>query len=59
MVTRLAFSSVPFWQLLLSVVGLAITTYFVVILAARFFKAGNLLSTDSFNWRRFATGWRE
>jgi ABC-2 type transport system permease protein len=59
MVTRLAFSSVPLWQLLLSVAGLGVTTYFVVVLAARFFKAGNLLSTESFNWRRFATGWRE
>ncbi|MGD9093584.1 MAG: ABC transporter permease [Anaerolineales bacterium] len=59
MVTRLAFSNVPLWQLLLSVTGLAITTYFVVVLAARFFRAGNLLSTEAFNWRRFASGWRE
>lgn len=59
MVTRLAFTSVPLWQLLISIAGLAVTTYFVVVLAARFFRAGNLLSTASFNWRRFATGWRE
>jgi hypothetical protein len=30
-----------------------------VVLAGRFFRAGNLLSDAPFNWRRLATGWRE
>ena len=59
MVTRLAVGPVPWWQILVSLVGLAITTYLFVLLAARFFQAGNLLSTASFSWRRLATGWRK
>jgi len=59
MVTRLAVAPVPWWQLLISLAGLAVTTYLFVGLAARFFQAGNLLSTASFSWRRLATGWRE
>jgi ABC-2 type transport system permease protein len=59
MVTRLAVGGVPLWQLLVSVALLAATTYLFVILAARFFQAGNLLSESSFNWRRLLTGWRE
>jgi ABC-2 type transport system permease protein len=58
MVTRLAVAPVPWWQLLISLAGLAVTTYLFVALAARFFQAGNLLSTASFSWRRLATGWR-
>jgi len=59
MVTRLAVAPVPWWQLLISLAGLAITTYLFVLLAARFFQAGNLLSSASFSWRRLATGWRK
>jgi len=59
MVTRLAVAPVPWWQLLISLVGLAVTTYLFVLLAARFFQAGNLLSSASFSWRRLATGWRK
>ena len=59
MVTRLALAPVPWWQLLISLVGLAVTTYLFILLAARFFQAGNLLSTASFSWRRLATGWRK
>jgi ABC-2 type transport system permease protein len=59
MVTRLAVSEVPLGQILISLAGLALTTYLVVVLAARFFRAGNLLSGESFSWRRLATGWRQ
>jgi ABC-2 type transport system permease protein len=58
MVTRLAVTAVPLWQILVSLAALAVTTYGVVSLAARFFRASNLLSSDSFSWRRVATGWR-
>ena len=58
MVTRLAVAPVPAWQLGLSLFGLLVTTFLVVILAGRFFSSGNLLSNASFSWRRLATGWR-
>jgi ABC-2 type transport system permease protein len=58
MVTRLAVGSVPLWQILVSVAALALTTYLFILLAGRFFRAGNLLSDASFSWRRVATGWR-
>ena len=57
MVTRLAVHSVPLWQLLTSLALLAGTTYLMVLLAARFFRAGNLVSEEAFNWLRFARGW--
>ena len=59
MVTRLALAEVPLWQILVSMAGLALTTYLMVVLAARFFRAGNLLSDASFSLRRLATEWRE
>jgi ABC-2 type transport system permease protein len=59
MVTRLTVGVVPLWQILLSLAGLALTTYLFVGLAGRFFRAGNLLSNASFNWRRMASGWRK
>ena len=59
MVTRLAIADVPLWQPIVSLSGLALLTYLFVVLAGRFFRASNLLSQASFNWRRFATGWRE
>jgi ABC-2 type transport system permease protein len=59
MVTRLAVAPVPLWQILVSLGGLAVTTYVFVSLAARFFRAGNLLSSESFSWKRLATGWRK
>jgi ABC-2 type transport system permease protein len=58
MVTRLALAEVPLWQILVSLAGLALTAYLFVVLAGRFFRSGNLLSQESFNWRRLATGWR-
>ena len=58
MVTRLAISQVPFWQLLLSLGLLLITTYLIISLAGRFFRADNLLSGASFKWDRLLKGWR-
>ena len=58
MVTRMALVEVPLWQLLVSLAGLAVTAYLFIVLAAQFFRSGNLLSQESFNWRRLATGWR-
>ena len=58
MVTRLAVATVPLWQVLLSLGMLAATAYVFVTLSARFFRADNLLSDASFNWRRLLTGWR-
>jgi len=46
------------WQILASLAGLLLTAYLFIVLAARLFRAGNLLSQESFNWRRLATGWR-
>jgi ABC-2 type transport system permease protein len=54
MVTRLAGSSVPLWQLLAGLALLAIGAYGVVLLAARFFRVENLLSKQPFSWRRMA-----
>lgn len=58
MVTRLALGEVPLWQLLVSVTLLALTAALFIALAARFFRADNLLSQTPFSWRRLATGWR-
>ncbi|MBN1641502.1 MAG: ABC transporter permease [Anaerolineae bacterium] len=52
MVTRLAVGGVPLWQPILSLAGLAGMAYLFVLLAARFFRAGNLLSSASLNWSR-------
>jgi len=59
MVTRLAVGEVPLWQIIVSLLGLALTTYLMVVLAARFFRADNLLSDTPFSLRRLATAWRE
>jgi ABC-2 type transport system permease protein len=58
MVTRMAVAEVPLWQIVLSLAGLALTAYLFIVLAGRFFRSENLLSQESFNWRRLATGWR-
>jgi ABC-2 type transport system permease protein len=58
MVTRLAIGPVPTWQIVFSLAGLAITTYLFILLAARFFRAGNLLSDRSFHLKRLVTEWR-
>ncbi len=59
MVTRLAVADVPLWQPIVGLLGLAATTYLMMLLAARFFRADNLLSHAAFTWQRFATGWRK
>lgn len=59
MVTRLAVAPVPLWQILVSLAGLGLTAYLFIVLAGNFFRAGNLLSLEPFNWRRLATAWRK
>jgi len=59
MVTRLAITEVPLWQILLSLAGLAVTAYLIISLAGRFFRAENLLSGASLNVKRFLKGWKE
>jgi ABC-2 type transport system permease protein len=55
MVARLAAGGAPFWQAAVSLIGLAVTAYFFVNLAARFFRADTLLSSGSLSWRRIAS----
>ena len=55
MVARLAAGGVPFWQAAVSLVGLAVTAYFFITLAARFFRADTLLSSGSLSWRRIGS----
>lgn len=52
MLPRLAAGGVPFWQPLVGLVGLAVTTYLFVLIAARFFRADTLLSSASMSWAR-------
>jgi ABC-2 type transport system permease protein len=52
MITRMAAGPVPVEQLLVGLAGLAVTTYVFVLLAARFFRADTLLSSNALNWRR-------
>ncbi len=54
MMARLSVVAVPAWQIAASIIGLAVTTYLLVLLAARFFRADTLLSNASLNWGRFA-----
>jgi len=52
MMTRITATTVPIWQILLSLLGLALTTYLIVLLAAKFFQAETLLSSDSISLKR-------
>jgi ABC-2 type transport system permease protein len=52
MVARLAIASVPFWQPVVGLVGVALVAYLLVWVAARLFRADTLLSTASLTWRR-------
>lgn len=52
MMTRITATIVPIWQIILSLVGLALTTYLIVLLAAKFFRAETLLSSDSISLKR-------
>ncbi len=50
MLTRMASNVVPTWQIAASVGGLAVTTYLIVLLSARFFRPETLLSSASLKW---------
>ncbi len=52
MITRLATVPVPIEQLLLGLALLAITTYGVIVLASRFFRADTLLAFQNISLRR-------
>jgi hypothetical protein len=43
---------------MLSLGLLIVTTYLIISLAGRFFRADNLLSGASFKWDRLLKGWR-
>jgi len=58
MMTRLAAGAVPIWQPMLGLFLLAVTTYLVVLLAARFFRADNLLSNTALEWKRLIAEFR-
>lgn len=58
MMTRLASTAVPLWQIIVGLAGLAITAYLCVLLAARFFRADTLLSFAPLRWQRFLREWR-
>jgi ABC-2 type transport system permease protein len=58
MMTRITTTTVPLWQILLSLMGLAFTTYLVVLLAARFFQAETLLSEESINLNRILSAFK-
>jgi ABC-2 type transport system permease protein len=52
MIARLASGPVPIEQLVLGLVLLAVTTYGIIIYAARFFRADTLLSFNALNFKR-------
>jgi ABC-2 type transport system permease protein len=52
MITRLVAGGIPLWQPVAGLVGLAVTAYLFVLLAARLFRADTLLSHASLNWQR-------
>ena len=52
MLSRLVHGGVPAWQIIVSLVGLALTAYLFVALAARLFRADTFLSSSSLTWKR-------
>ncbi len=58
MPTRMMLVVVPLWQRVAAAVGLLATAWLLTVLAARFFRADTLLSTQALNWRRFRQAWR-
>lgn len=52
MMMRVAAVHVPFWQIGLSLAGLAVTAVFLVNLAGKFFRADTLLTTAPLSMRR-------
>jgi ABC-2 type transport system permease protein len=59
MMARLIATTVPLWQVLVSLGLLAGTTYGFVLLAARLFRADNLLSGETLNTKRLIRNVRE
>jgi ABC-2 type transport system permease protein len=53
MMTRLASSAVPVWQLITSVVLMIVAAYLIILLVARLFRAQTLLSGQEFNAKVF------
>ncbi len=54
MVARLGATLVPWWQLLVGLLALGVFAYLFVLLAARLFRAENLLSSRAMSWRHLA-----
>ena len=54
MVARLGATLVPWWQSLAGLLALGVFAYLFVLLAARLFRAENLLSSRALSWRRLA-----
>jgi ABC-2 type transport system permease protein len=52
MMSRLTNGNVPLWQLIVSLLALALTAYLIMMFSARLFSADNLLSTESISWGR-------
>jgi ABC-2 type transport system permease protein len=55
MITRLAAGPVPIEQLLIGLGLLAVTTYGLIALSARFFRADTLLAMNSLNLKRIVS----
>jgi len=55
MMARLAVGNVPIWQPIVGLLGVGLTTYLMVLLAGRIFRADTLLSSASFKWKRVFT----
>jgi ABC-2 type transport system permease protein len=58
MITRMSAAPVPVWQPVLGLALLAATAYGFVVLAARFFRAENLVSDAALSWQRIRTALR-
>jgi ABC-2 type transport system permease protein len=58
MMTRMVATTVPLWQILASLGGLAITTYLMILVSARFFRADTLLSSESVSLKRVINTFR-
>ncbi|MEN4011263.1 MAG: ABC transporter permease [Bellilinea sp.] len=53
MMTRIAATTVPLWQLLLAALLQALTAALIIRIVAGLFRAQNLLSGQSFSWKLF------
>jgi ABC-2 type transport system permease protein len=59
MMTRITATEVPLWQILLSLAGLALSAYLIVLLAARFFQAETLLSSENISLKRIFQAFKQ